>query len=95
MSARSNSSIHLRSSSSSESRNLINTVEPEITLASTSSRARTSGIQQHEGVSTRTTRVQTGDPHSQLQQQPRQYYRSDHTEYRQGHNARKKEGEKY
>ena len=79
--------MHSRSSSSSESRNLISVnsnrdavLEAEITLAPTPSRARTSGIQHHEGVSTRTTRAQTGEPHSQLQQQPRQYYRLDNSE---------------
>ena len=93
LSARSNSS---RSSSSSSSRNLINAspaarspiLEAGITYAPTQ-RARTSGVQEHSGVSTRNTRAQTGEPHTQLSQ-TREYHRSDDKEYRKGQRHRLK-----
>ena len=89
------SGLSVRSSTSSVARNLINVrppparrspmIEAEITLAPP---ARTSGIQEHTGVSTRNTRAQTAEPHSQLQPQTRQYYKSDNKEYRQGQRKR-------
>jgi hypothetical protein len=89
LSARSNTS---RSSGASSSRNFVNespaavrrarnsNPDLEITLAP-SPRARASGIHEHSGVSTRNTRAQTGEPHSQIPQ-TREYYRSDDSEYR-------------
>ena len=91
--------LSARSSSSASSpaaairaRNSNPVVQADITLAPTQ-RARASGIQEHSGVSTRATRAQTGEPHTELQQ-TRTYYRSDHPDYRRGQYKRNKHEEK-